>query len=332
MIYHSASSNHKNVIIGVTATFGGLVVLGAIFLVILRFVSKRRKAKAEQARQERWRRSADSWIGTRMGESRAATPAIGGILGTWRSARRNSLGLSAPPTDEMQQTQSAMVSEYLGRHTEAILQVPAPSHHPDHDASAIDVYRSATPPDSTTALVFSGVESELPYADGPISVSHVIPAIRVTDPGAEHSRPPTNFSDLDYHSPRSTVHDIRVDPVYASPGAFTRSPLSIAEQHVENPFIQPSEDTLSSSQVSGTSPLRLDSLQAQNPFHSAQRDSTSSAKSPSKYFRVSDPFGAAVRRVVPSGVVPTISVAGDENSVVSLAGHIVHPPSTSRRI
>ncbi|KAI0085502.1 hypothetical protein BDY19DRAFT_437797 [Irpex rosettiformis] len=329
----SSESTHKNVIIGVSVTFGGIIVLGAILLVLLRLISKNKKAKAEKSRREQWRRSADSWIGTRMGESRAATPAFGGILGTWRSARRHSLGLSAPPqaSDEMQQTQSAMVSEYLGRHAETALRVPEPSHSRDSESISLDLV--GTPPGSTTGLMFSGAESELAYADHTAPTPPDIPIIRVTDPGADYSRPPTTFSDLVYNSPpHHTARDTQNNHISATLDALTgtRSQPSVTSSSVENPFIHPSEKSYSSSHAP-TSLLGVTTLQVNNVFHS-QRDSATSVKSPSKYFRVSDPFGAAVHKMAPAGVVPVISVPEDGNSIMSLEGHVVHPTSTSRKL
>ncbi|KAI0799632.1 hypothetical protein BC629DRAFT_186096 [Irpex lacteus] len=316
----SSSSSHKNVIIGVASAIGGLAVLCAILLVLFRLVSRYRKAKAEKSRRELWRYSADSWIGTRMGESRAPTPAAAGILGTYRSTDGHPLGLGAPPTAEMQQTQTAMVANYLGRYIEPAVQVPAPSH--PHDRDSTGSYPAATPPGSTTGLIFSGVESELAYADHAYTSPAVpaIPVIRVTDHGAEHSRPPTNFSDLDYDTPRHSPRDAQVKPTGSN--STTRSRSNTTTQNVENPFIHPSE----------RSALQVDTLQPENTFRS-HRESAKSIKSPSGYFRMSDPFGASmVERRAPGSTVPSTSPPGEGNSVISMEGDIVDPGSTPRAV
>ncbi|KAI0691796.1 hypothetical protein BC835DRAFT_98551 [Cytidiella melzeri] len=306
---NTSAAPHKNVVIGVSSTFGSLLVLAAALFLLLR-IAKRRRAKAEKAKEASWRYSTDSWIGTRMGESRAPTPAVAGVLSLYGFPEQTEFGAQVPL--QMQQAQAAMVADYLGRYGEPVLQHPAPSFISDGES----MYTAATPPGSATALIFPQ-HSELPYADHLSPNMSSIPVIRVTDPGAEHSRPPTSMSSLDHGpSPDPSSGDTQPNPFLIDMDTTT------ARSGGAGPFV-PHDVPIEQSRTPAFT--TVDTAQStENPFTkmTAQRDSMSvysqSITSTSGFF--SDTVLGS--RTVQGGATPVVS---SSKSVASFRGDVVLP-------
>ncbi|KAI0339136.1 hypothetical protein BDW22DRAFT_645899 [Trametopsis cervina] len=315
-VQSASSSTQKNTIIGITSTFGGLIIVTAALLFLLRLVSRRKRAMAAHASTDHHRRlSADSWIGTRLGDSRAPTPATPSTYGIEGEGRN---------VESMQQVHPVVLSGYGRDDVNPGLSRPASSIMNDRDS--INFY---TPPGSSTALIFPESQSSSSvYLERSSPDFPTIPVIRITEAGSEYGSAPSAspFVDLEFSpspSPSRTAanHFSDVSDRASQRDSASWVPLETPTDITNNPFLE----SLGTSHSQGAG-LRDIPSYAKNPFlrMTTQRDSTSSYA-----LSYAGPEDSSDDNILGGGSVqnPSTPTRLSRVTVASFKADVVHPIS-----